>query len=607
MVPYYQPSLSKVSEEQRQIILQLADGICQGRIPFLSYDTQLLGTSPPWSRDFVSGKEWPMEPSCSLAAVHFDGSDVKVAWEFSRLQFMPLLGKAYCLTHKTIYRKAAMDFVDDWISRNPVGQGVNWMVAMEVALRALSVAFLLNLIWPLADEEKQWADKVTQSLWQHLLYIEDNLEFSHIVRGNHYLSNLVGLYGLAVFLEGPGMTRRRSRYRLSLEREILHHVYTDGGSYEASTGYHVLVTQIFLTAYNLMRADGVIPAPSFMERLRKMFDWMETLADCKGRLPHIGDCDDGRVEFLFDDLQQMAKLPLAQRDSLRVGSLLDMGAALFGPTSTRDTADSLWYGMSSLNEPKHSKDIPVHSETPQVILPQSGIAVARRGMDDLLFLNLPNGIRGKGTHTHNDKLSLILRLDGEEVLCDPGTGCYTRDGEMRNRFRSTKAHNTVTVDGDEQNRIPSARLGFFSLGNEARVSDIRCEANAAGCRLSASHFGYAGKEIVHTRIVEWMSPGHIKIEDRFSGFGHHILEASFHAGPGWKFAAEAARSGFSGTIYNGLRRVKLDVRAPSAVTASPENAAVSWLYGTTIPSVTVRISVSANLPASFITNLSWSK
>ena len=43
---------------------------------------------------------------------------------------------------------------------------------------------------------------------------------------------------------------------------------------------------------------------------------------------------------------------------------------------------------------------------------------------------MPNGCRGKGSHTHNDKLSFILRVNGEELFGDSGTGVYTRYGSM---------------------------------------------------------------------------------------------------------------------------------------------------------------------------------
>src|SRR5262249_9604604 len=346
-VPYYRPNVECVSSEQKQIIIKLADSICRGHIPFLSYGTQELGLAPLWRTDFVTGKEWPIAPSHSLRVMRLDGSDIKAPWELSRLQFLPILGKAHCLTGEACYRKIALHFVDDWIQHNPAGQGVNWIVAMEVGLRALSLLFLLNLLWPLSDEEKEWERRVATSLWQHLTYIEANLEFSHIVRGNHYLSNLVGLYGLAVFLDGPGMLQRRRRYQRLLEQEILLHTYEDGGNYEASSGYHVLVTQIFFTACQLMRADNATLSPRFVERLTRMFSWIQVLADSQGRLPHFGDCDDGRVEFLFDDLKQMAEVPLVKRNALQVAGLIALGEVLSNREPSTPSEDGVWFGYGT--------------------------------------------------------------------------------------------------------------------------------------------------------------------------------------------------------------------------------------------------------------------
>jgi hypothetical protein len=605
LAPYYQPIISEVSNEQRQILVQLAEGLSRGRIPFLSYETQALGLSPPWNKDFVSGKEWPEEPSHLLAAFRFDGSDVKVPWELSRLQFLPVLGKAYCLTRKDIYRKTALDFVDDWIRRNPVGHGVNWMSPLEAALRALSILLLLNLLAPFADKEMPWLARVTRSLWQHLLYIEGHLEFSHIAVGNHYLSNLVGLYGLAVFLDGPGMLLRRQRYRRILEQEILVHVYEDGGHYEASTGYHVLVTQIFLTTYLLMRADGVMPTASFIDRLRKMFDWMASLADATGRLPHVGDCDDGRVEFLFDDLKQMVALPPNARDSLRVSSLLGLANILWKAGSAGCAAEAPWYGLKSGDWDADKGKSSRASELRKLVLPQSGVALAGWGKNDLLFLAVPNGIHGKGTHTHNDKLSVIFRMNGDEVLCDPGTGCYTRDRTTRDRFRSTGTHNTIIVDGKEQNRIPAKRMGFFMMGNEARVGEIHCESAPSSCRLWAAHSGYGDKGIIHRRAVEWIGVNQVHIEDHFSGSGQHRLEACFHIGPGWKVAALTAEGGGVRCVLEGTSRVALMFRAEALVRFTQGPADASRIYGTMVPSSMVRMSLCDDLPAVLTTDLSW--
>ncbi|HLZ00342.1 MAG TPA: alginate lyase family protein [Candidatus Angelobacter sp.] len=624
-VPYYRPQLTDIGSEQREIILRLADGVCAGRIPFVSYETQDCGLKPRWGRDFISGKEWPLEASGSLTVVGLDGSDIKAPWELSRLQFLPLLGKAYRLDPKPVYRETARRYVEHWMEANPVGRGANWVVAMEVALRGLNIAFLTSLLWPFAEEEKPWLDKVARGLRQHLLYIEAHLEFSHIVRGNHYLSNLLGLYGLAVFLDGPGMKRRRARYRALLEQEILLHVYADGGNYEASSGYHVLVAQMFLTAHQLMRAENVVPAESFTRRLGAMFTWMETLADSSGRLPHIGDCDDGRVEFLFDDLKQM-DMPAARRDSLRVSSLLGLGRAALGRPAGYCDAELPWFGLrkpglrgaglpepglpkSGLKEPRTTEeDSGAGAEIK--VLADSGIALARWGSSDLLFLAVPNGIQGKGTHTHNDKLSVILRMDGEEVLCDSGTGCYTRDRATRDRFRSTTAHNTVRVDGVEQNRIPRARMNFFSIGNEARVS--RIEASSDGKTLKASHFGYEDRGMVHTRSARFSVPGEVLLEDHISGEGEHRLELCFHAGLGWEIGD--IRAGDDGVTceLRGSRTVEFRLRAERRrrpveieMRAEKEEAGISWVYGTTVPAGMLRITATTTLPATFVTTFSW--
>ena len=49
-------------------------------------------------------------------------------------------------------------------------------------------------------------------------------------------------------------------------------------------------------------------------------------------------------------------------------------------------------------------------------------------------------------HGHCDALSVILNVNGKNLLIDPGTYTYTGDQEWRAYFRGSSAHNTVTVD-----------------------------------------------------------------------------------------------------------------------------------------------------------------
>ena len=636
---YYDPVTAGFSSVTRDCILRYSDEIFDGRFPFLSYGTVELGFPPAWNVDFVCGKDWPQESGAVGSYMRHDGSDIKVPWELSRLQFLPVLGKAYRLSGEEHYREAAKRVVSDWIARNPAGVGVNWTLAMEAALRAMSVCFLLDLLGPLRRDEQHWLAEVTRSLWQHLVFIEAHSEFSHLVRSNHYLSNIVGLYCLSVFLEGPGMAARRRTYQRRIEREILHQVYEDGGDHESSLGYHVLVMQMFTSALLLMRAAKSAPDPRFVKRLDLMYQLAATLANSKGELPQVGDCDDGRVELLLDDLQQMLDTPLADRHSLRVGNLLGIGSALFGqePARSKDAAqkdldkgdldrdkdrnnmegvrthdisheDAKWYGLGATS----SAPIAWVDERGRAdkVFPQSGIAVAHRGDTEALFFALPNSIAGKGSHSHNDKLNLIVRFGGDEALCDSGTYCYTRDASARNQFRSTASHNTVTVDGCEQNRLPLEKNLLFTIASDAQVSVIENQKvieneppDSGTCVLRASHSGYATLGITHARTVRLAADGVILVEDEMSGSGTHRVEMNWHLAPDYVVSSIEEIEDGAVCRMQGPHPFTLSFRAAGPAHVEALASRISRIFSFAVPAVRIRISLECALPLTLTTRI----
>src|SRR2546427_1146729 len=607
-VPYYNPDLRPLSEDSRALIVAFADEVRAGRYPFLGYGTAELGTRPKWTFDFLSGADWPYVRRECRECIRHDGSDVKVPYELSRLQFLPVLGKAHVLTGKESYRRAAKDLLSHWIQSNPVPVGVNWTLAMEAALRAMSICFLLNLLSPLRREEEPWLATVTRSLAQHLHYIEANIEFSHLLTSNHYLSDIIGLYCLSMFLNGEGMAARRSEYRRRIEVEMAQQVYKDGGNYEASTGYQILVTQLFTTALLLMGTERGGPTrPAFVERLRMMFRFLGTVASASGESPQVGDCDDGRTELLVDDLEQMISCPVAKRNSLRVPHLLGLGQRLFGE-GAGPGADAAWYGLTDTTGIPYSQpQIRSGLACPIKVLPKSGIGVLQHGSDELLFFAIPNGIFGKGSHTHNDKLSFVLRVGGQEVLCDSGTGCYTRDMAIRNRFRSTAAHNTLLIDGTEQNRIDSGPLGVFTLGNEAAVSPIQEGREAQGCFLRASHTGYRSLGVTHTRTIRVVDDRRaFVIEDELEGDGVHDFELNFQLAPNRSAEVAAAENGILCRIL-GDGQIQLAVAGPTRLQGAIQPSLISTTYGATVPAMKVRIRGRAAVPARITTRISWTE
>jgi hypothetical protein len=595
-IGYYRSLQQPASEHARESIPAYADAVLQGEFPLIGYGKVHLGTNPDWQCDWVSGKRWPLEDSSKIRIVGHDGSDVKAPWELSRLQWGPVVAKAYVLTGDKIYREALLSLLSDWNERNPIGKGVNWTVAMEAALRAISLCLTMELLWPFTDAEKPWLDKMTASLWQHLRFIEARSELSFLVRSNHYLSNIVGLTSLSAYLQGPGMQRRLRKYAGAVKREILVQTYADGGDSEASTGYHVLVAQMFLHSFVVQQRTGYAIAPEFEARLRRMFEWIGVLADETWKLPLLGDCDNGRVELLSDDITQ-AMLPAAERHALLVGSLCGLASQLLRLGLTVDGQEAVGFGLATSAKTGKPEQKPVS------LLPDSGIAVLRSGEASVVFSAMPNGLRGKGSHTHCDKLSVVFRLGADEVFCDSGSRCYTRSAELRNLDRSTKAHNTLMIDGAEQNNLSDDPQFLFQCGNEAVVSPIAISENG-DIIARASHHGYARIGIEHQRTVE-LGQRSMQVLDEVAGTGEHVLDLRYVLAPAWRVSVEMMTGEKASCVITGPRRLTLQCDADSQLALSVIPATISREYGAAIVSSCIRIQTTASLPAKVRTRVQW--
>ena len=85
--------------------------------------------------------------------------------------------------------------------------------------------------------------------------------------------------------------------------------------------------------------------------------------------------------------------------------------------------------------------------------PEAGTYIMRDRDLYLCFNASGAGINGRGSHGHNDALSIEVSAGGRAFIVDPGTYVYSADLAKRHEFRSTAYHSTVQIDGKEQNTI----------------------------------------------------------------------------------------------------------------------------------------------------------
>lgn len=103
----------------------------------------------------------------------------------------------------------------------------------------------------------------------------------------------------------------------------------------------------------------------------------------------------------------------------------------------------------------------------------SGIYVFKSARMTLIINVSPLGQNGNGGHSHNDKLSFELNIDGTDIILDPGSFLYTPDPKARNQFRSTYCHSVPQYENLEQNVLKT----LFSLSQKAIINVLSVKKN----------------------------------------------------------------------------------------------------------------------------------
>lgn len=486
-----------ISEEDRVTILSAADQT-------LNHIFDYLGSGPvsihpiDWHTDFKSGKRWNKVWYRNISFIK--GADIKVPWELSRCQHLLWLGEAYILTDDDKYAQEIINEINWWIDDNPLMYSVNWTCAMDVAFRAVNWMYSLNMISKYNGFDSQFVEKVSRSLWQHGFFIHKNLEYSIPYSNNHYISDLVGLIYIGELFNDTYKGKKCFKFGLKeFYSEIRRQVLPSGVHYERSVSYHRLMTELLSYPLFMLKRNGEAIPHDIIERIDGMYSYIRAYLKPNGLSPLIGDNDDGRF------------VPFIKRDFRDHSYLINAG-------SVENRFVSLGCYPISYHKPSIFE-----------IYSDAGVAIANKN-GKYLFVN--NGGYSRfydqktqiiNTHTHNDALSFELSLRGEDIFVDPGTYLYTSSRTDRDAFRSTRKHNTVVVDEEEQNEF----IDSFYVRRNILHGSIKYDNSIISCDDKT----IAG-QVEHNRIFEINEKGLI-IKDTIKREGNnHQAVFYFHCGYG---------------------------------------------------------------------------
>ncbi len=508
----------------RSWCLDRADRAMSGRFDLLGYSNLDWGMPIDWHREPLSGvrapsSHWSTIPYLDPGIV----GDHKLLWELNRHQFLVTIAQASRITQEQRFAAACYSVIDNWMTANPPGRGVNWASSLEVAFRAIS------WIWALRILPVPPSPELALRITGHLVRAGNHLErylSTWFSPNTHLTGEALGLLYLGTQLPHLSAAARwRDTGWQILTDQLPRHIQADGVYFEQATWYHRYTVDFYLHAILLAEANGLSVSDEMRTRVGKALEYLRAISRGDGTFPIVGDDDGGKLAVLDGKSQNQSGSALA------IGGLVldrsDLAASALQPGA--EVAWLLGAGEVARFQAMSATADEVSSQAFRA----SGSFVMRSGKDgDGSMMLLDCGVHGAMNcgHAHADILSFDLTVGTTPVFVDPGTGSYTADPERRDRFRSSMAHNTVTIDGQSS----SLTAGPFQWRHVANPDLQAWESHPELDFLCGSHDGYEAlpSPAVHRRAVLFVKGAYWVIQDEILSAGDHDILQNFQLAPG---------------------------------------------------------------------------
>ncbi|MGM0582449.1 MAG: heparinase II/III domain-containing protein [Bacteroidota bacterium] len=327
--------------------------------------------------------------------------------------------------------------IKDWITQNPPYKKGYWLDSWNsFALSIRVVVWMQQLARRKEKLPDHFVESASESIYKQLLFLEKNIEKD--IKGNHLIKNFKALlWGGSFFKDDKNVLRWQSLGKKILNQELKEQILSDGLHYERSPAYHCQVLADLLECHTILEQDFL--NGKFKEVINKMGD---ALVD----ITH----PDGRISLFNDGGLDMAYKPSDLIKNLK----------------------------------KIIGFVPQWSQ--EIALREAGYYGLRKGDSYLLFDAGEIGPDYLPAHGHGDIFSFEWSLGKHRIFIDKGVFEYN-SGKRRQISRSTRSHNTVAVDRQDQCEFWHA----FRVARRANVEVLNYSHQDDMLKICAQHNGYS--------------------------------------------------------------------------------------------------------------------
>ena len=411
----------------------------------------IVGTDFFKSYDFSNRK---------LKPAFFNIADVKVPYEASRLQH---LQKQNLINSIEATKKLDTEALVVEVDKFPL---IYWNSPMDVAIRLINLIIHRQFLAHksnrsiIFDDSEELLDAYISQNYQ---YVKDNLENEGKVVGNHYLIELSAMLFFLANYETKNSVADTKFVIEELKIEIARQFNDEGTNFEGSTHYSAFATEALilcnLSMKELNQSTDLLTSINRLILLNKKF---LSLLINNDELSQIGDNDSGRIFYFAFEEEKPLKLSwlIKMIESLEINEKLIISDHIFEVSEE----------IPILKDYKHVKhpEIKVFSKDYEAYAyPEFGIFIWRNESEYLSIRCGPVGQNGVGGHSHYDQLSLECFTDNKWIARDPGTGTYTDDITIRNKFKSLEYHwgPNINIKFKKEDEFDCFKLNNMSDGN----------------------------------------------------------------------------------------------------------------------------------------------
>ena len=389
-------------------------------------------------------------------------------WQLSRHPFWTDLAEYYTLTGDERAVKVWIDMITSWFDQAicPVKASpyaTHCWRTIEAGIRMEEWSRQIHAFIKSPQVTDEFLTRYFISIWEHGWRLRNNP-----TSGNWLLMELHGIQRICLLYPFLKDVKEWEAYALrQLEEEFARQVYPDGFQYELATGYHGVVIYNYLGVFELYETLG-LQKPEFIRKgLENMFDVYPRLMRPDEVTP---DLNDGGHMHVPTKLRRAAEL-------------------------YPDRADFRWFATHGKNgtPPNYLS----------CVFPYAGAVVFRTSWrKDAIWAYLDGSPFGRG-HQHEDKLNFLLSAYGKQMITEGGNYQYD-SSDCRKYVLSTRAHNTIRINGCDQNRRPRYTWADEDIQKKADVTFTITPGHETAVSAYDEGYGPTFDRTRHERTVQFI-------------------------------------------------------------------------------------------------------